>query len=352
MDINPTNPVRIAIIGAGHVGSTRAYALMLRGLASEVVLINNQRERAEGEAMDLSHGSIFASPAQVWAGDYADCREAAIVVLAAGAAQLPSESRLDLLKRNAEVVRKITPQVVEHTRQAILIVVTNPVDMLTYVAWKASGLPAHQVIGTGTILDTARFRYLLSQHYQVEPRSVHAYVVGEHGDSQVPIWSLANIAGIRLSEFDRSTGDRLDSAAKAEIARETRSAAYEIIRRKGATHYAIAAGVARIIEAIVRNENSVLTVSSLMQGEQGLTEVSLSLPSVVNRQGIGRVLGLPLEPEERAGLEASAQVIRRAIESVGPLPTVSHHVPVETMARPLAGSQSASRVVERLASSL
>jgi L-lactate dehydrogenase len=351
MDTKSYNPIRIAIVGAGRVGSTCAYALLLRGLASEIVLINERPDRAVGEAMDLNHGSIFASPAQVWAGEYADCREAAIVVLAAGAAQAPGETRLDLVKRNAGLISAITPQIVRHTRQAILIVVTNPVDVLTYAAWKASGLPARQVIGTGTILDTARFRYLLSRQYQVEPRSVHAYVVGEHGDSQVPVWSLANIAGIRLDEFCHTAGGRLDAAVKAKIAGQTRRAAYEIIRRKGATYYAIAAGVARIIEAIVRNENSVLTVSTLVQGEHALAQVSLSLPSIVNRQGIGRVLDLPLHPGERLALEASAQVIRRAIEATEPLPNPGQTAPGLAGARPLDGFQGAARFAERVASS-
>lgn len=310
-------PVRVAIIGAGHVGSTSAYALLLRGLASEIVLVNLNRERAEGEAMDLNHGMLFASPAHVWAGEFADCRSADMVVLAAGVAQNPGETRLDLLKRNAAVFQEIIPQIVKYTREAILIVVTNPVDVLTHVAWKLSGLPAAHVIGSGTILDTARFRYSLSQHFHVEPRSVHAFIIGEHGDSQVPVWSLANIAGIRLDDFGYLNGGSLDANTKDEMALKTRRAAYEIIRRKGATYYVIAAGLVRIIEAIVRNENSVLTVSGLVQGTYGLNDVCLSLPSVVNQQGIGQMLELPLAQEEQSSLEKSAQSICDAMASLG-----------------------------------
>lgn len=317
MEYNMRHPVRVAIVGAGHVGATFAYALLLRGIASEIVLINLNQERAEGEAMDLNHGMLFTQPVHVWAGDFADCESADIVVLAAGVAQNPGETRLDLLKRNVDVFKKIVPPIVQYNPEAILIIVTNPVDVLTYVTWKISGLPASQVIGSGTILDTARFRYLLSQHFQVEPRSVHAYIIGEHGDSQVPVWSLANIAGIRLDEYSHLNGHSLDIAEKAEIALNTRSAAYEIIRRKGATYYAIAAGLERIIEAIVRNENSVLTVSSLVNNLYGLNGVSMSLPSVINREGVAQSLELPLAEEEYGALDRSSRIIREAIGSVG-----------------------------------
>lgn len=316
MEFKTRHPVRIAIVGTGHVGSTCAYALLLRGLASEIVLVNLHRERAEGEAMDLNHGMLFARPVRVWAGDFADCKGADIVVLAAGVAQNPGETRLDLLKRNTRVFQEIIPEIVRYASDAILIVVTNPVDVLTHVAWRVSGLPAARVIGSGTILDTARFRYLLSQYFKVEPRSVHAFIIGEHGDSQVPVWSLANIAGIRLADFGHLNGSALDDEAKSAIAYDTRRAAYEIIQRKGATYYAIAAGLVRIIEAIVRDENSVLTVSSLVQGAYRLDDVCLSLPGVVNQQGVARVLELPLAGEERSALDKSAQVVRAAIHSL------------------------------------
>lgn len=310
---------RVAIVGAGRVGSTCAYALLLQRLASEIVLICENPEHAEGEAMDLNHGMLFANPAKIWAGDYADCADAGIVVLAAGVSQRPGETRMDLLKRNAVLFQEIVPQVVQYNRDAILIVVTNPLDVLTYVTWQISGLPSSRVIGSGTILDTARVRYLLSQHFHVEPRSVHAFVIGEHGDSQVVVWSLANIAGIRLGDYGRLNGGTLSQEMKSKIAGDTRNAAYEVIRRKGATFYAIAAGVVRIVGAIARDENSVLTVSSLVQGAYGFNDVCLSLPSVVNAQGIHRMLELPLAAEEFTELKRSAQTIRTAIESLGPI---------------------------------
>jgi L-lactate dehydrogenase len=316
MEARTRHPLRAVIIGTGHVGSTCAYSLQLSGLVSEIILVGHDRERTKGEAMDLNHGMPFTAPVQVWAGDFQDCAGADIVVLAAGVAQQPGESRLDLLKRNTLVFQEIVPQVAQYAEDAILIIVTNPVDVLTHVAWKASKLPPSQIIGSGTILDTARFRYLISQHFGVEPRSVHAYVIGEHGDSQVAVWSLANIAGIKLDDYGNLNGGAMSSRTQAEIADKTRRAAYEIIKRKGSTYYAIATGLVRIIESIVRNENSVLTVSSLVQGTYGLSGVCLSLPSIVNRNGVVHTLELPLSVAERIALEKSSHVIHSAIESL------------------------------------
>ncbi len=316
MEDRTRHPLRAVIIGSGRVGSTCAYSLQLSGLVSEIILIDPNQERAKGEAMDLNHGMLFSRPVRVLAGEFADCAEADVVVLAAGVPQQPGETRLDLLRRNVNVFAEIVPQVIQYTDDAILIVVTNPVDVLTYVTWKISNLPPSQVIGSGTILDTARFRYLISQHFCVEPRSIHAYIIGEHGDSQVALWSLANIAGIKLDDYGYLNGGILDNTIKAEIAAQTRGAAYEIIKRKGATYYAIATGLVRIIEAIVRNENSMLTVSSIVQGTYSLSNVSLSLPRIVNRKGIAHTLELPLVAEERTALEKSSQIIQGAIESI------------------------------------
>ena len=316
MEITLQRPVRVAIVGTCNVGATTAYALALNGAASEIVLIDANHAQAEGEAMDLNHAMPFMRPARVWAGDYADCANANIVILTAGVGQRPGETRLDLLKRNADVFAQIVPRIIAQTREAILLIATNPVDVLTFVAWKVSGLPTPQVIGSGTILDTARFRYLLSQQFGVDPRSVHAFIIGEHGDSEVAAWSLANIAGMRLDEFCRLNDCALEAETKAQIFASTRNAAYEIISRKGATYYAIAAGLVRIVEAIVRNENSVLTVSSLVQGKYGLKDVCLSLPTVVNRSGIARVLELPLDENEHQALQHSAQIIRNALDSL------------------------------------
>lgn len=308
--------IKVAIIGTGRVGASCAYALQLRGLASEIVLINANRQRAEGEAMDINHGSQFTKPVRVWAGDYRDCRDADIVVLAAGTSQKPGDTRLDLLRNNTTILQRTLAPALKYMEDTILVVAANPVDILTYLAWRMTGLPSNQIIGSGTILDTARFRFLLGQHFAIEPHSIHAYIIGEHGDSQVPVWSLANIAGVRLDEYARLNGKSLDASRREQIAENTRRAAYEIIRRKGATYYAIAAGLVRIIEAIVRDENSVLTVSGVVNGRYGLNDVALSLPSVINRQGIVNTLDLPLSNDEEAGLKKSAQIIHDAILSL------------------------------------
>jgi L-lactate dehydrogenase len=303
----------------GNVGATFAYALLLRGLASEIVLIDVNRAKAEGEAMDLNHTEPFAYPTRVWAGDYADCAGALVTVIAAGAAQKPGETRLDLLRKNTGIFRQIVPQVARANPQGIILVATNPVDVLTYASLKLSGLPPPRVFGSGTILDTARFRYLLSQHFGVDPRSVHTYVIGEHGDSEVPVWSLANIAGMRLGEFCALNGIPEDREAMDEIFRKTRDAAYQIIERKGATYYAVAAGLMRIVEAIVRDQRTVLSVSRLSAGLYGAGEVCFSLPTVVNRAGAERVLRLGLSADEEAGLRGSLDVLQASIAEIEPL---------------------------------
>lgn len=303
---------RVAVVGVGNVGATFAYALLLSGLAAEIVLIDANRARAEGEAMDLNHTVPFTHPTRIWAGELADCAGAAVTVIAAGANQRPGETRLDLVQKNAAIFRGIVPEIARHNPAGILLVATNPVDVLTYAALRLAGLPPARVIGSGTILDTARFRYLLSQHFGVDPRSVHAVIIGEHGDTEVPVWSLANIAGLRLPAFCAAQGKELDEAVMRRLFEQTRDAAYHIIERKGATYYAVAAGLMRIVEAILRDQRTVLSVSSLIDGYYGLGEVCLSLPTVVGRGGVEQVLRLELAPEERAGLERSAEVLRRA----------------------------------------
>lgn len=310
-------PTRIVVVGAGLVGSTFAYALQLAGLAGEIVLIDANRAKAEGEAMDLMHSVPFGAPTRIWAGDYVDCAGATAVVICAGANQKPGETRLDLVKKNAAIFAQIIPQVVRYTRDAILVIATNPVDVLTWAALKLSGLPPQQVIGSGTILDTARFRALLGQHYGVDPRSVHAYIIGEHGDSEVPVWSLAHIAGMKLADFCRLNNMACDQSALDDIFERTRNAAYEIIDRKGATYYAIATGLLRIVEAIARDQNTVLSVSSLITDYYGISDICLSLPTVVDRGGAERVLRLELSDEEVALLRASADVLRRTADAIG-----------------------------------
>ncbi len=309
-------PLRVAIVGVGNVGATFAYALLLTGLASEIVLIDKNHAKAEGEAMDLNHAIPFSHPTRVWAGDFADCAGSAVIVLAAGALQRPGEKRLDLAARNAAIWQDIVPKVVQHNPNAVLLVATNPVDVLTYATLKLSGLPPQRVIGSGTILDTARFRYLLSEQFHVDPRSVHGFIIGEHGDSEVPVWSLANIAGMKLRDFCAARQMEYDSQAMEEIFRKTRDAAYDIIQRKGATYYAVAAGIMRLTEAILRNQNTVLSVSSLVQDFYGIDEVCLSLPTVVNCSGIAEVLRIQLDASEIDLLRRSADVLKRAIAAL------------------------------------
>ena len=312
-----SQPVRVVVVGAGNVGATFAYALLFRGLAAEIVLIDANHARAEGEAMDLNHAEPFTNPTRVWAGSYDDCAGAAIVVVCAGAGQRPGETRLDLVKRNADIFGKIIPEIVQRNPEGILLIATNPVDVLTQVSQRLSGLPANRVIGSGTILDTARFRHLLGRHFKVEPRSVHAYIIGEHGDSEVPVWSLANIAGLRLADYAELNGISHDEAALDDIFRQTRDAAYHIIERKGATYFAVAAGLMRIVEAILRDQRTVLSVSSLITDYYGIEGLCLSLPTVVGRNGIERVLRLHLNEKEEAALKRSAEVLRKTAQGVG-----------------------------------
>jgi len=310
-------PVRVAIVGTGNVGATFAYTLVLTGLAAEIVLIDANQKKAEGEAMDLNHAVPLAQTARVWVGDYKDCAGAAVTVIAAGANQKPGETRLDLTAKNANIFRQIVPQVAENNPHGIILVATNPVDVLSYVTWKISGLPKQRVLGSGTILDTARFRFLLSQYFEVDPRSVHAYIIGEHGDSEVPVWSLANIAGMRFPVFCTQMGKGCDDQALHQIFEQTRDAAYDIIERKGATFYAVATGLIRIVEAILRDQNTVLSVSSLIEDYYGINDVFLSLPSVVDQGGVERILRLTLSDQEIEGLQNSARLLTDLARNIG-----------------------------------
>ena len=317
MNETPRSLRRIAIVGAGAVGATLAYALMIRGQADELVLIDINRAKAEGEAMDLRHGLPFVRPVDVHVGDYADCADADIVAITAGAASRPDETRLDLASRNVNIFRQIIPEVVRHNTDGVLLVVTNPVDILTYLTVKLADRPPAKVIGSGTVLDSARFRYLLAEHCGVDPRNAHAYIIGEHGDSEVPLWSLANIAGTRLDDYCGICHRDCPGLPKDDLFRQVRDAAYEVIERKGATYYAVGLSVSYVIESILRDQRSVLPVSSLMQGQYGLEDVCLSLPTILGQQGIVQVLDLPLDGEELAGLRASAEVLQGVARSVG-----------------------------------
>ena len=308
---------RVAVVGLGNVGATFAYALMLSGLAAEIVLVDVNRAKAEGEAMDLSHAVPFSHATNIWAGDYSDCAGATVTVVTAGAAQKPGETRLDLVKRNAAIFGKIIPEVARHNPDGIILITTNPVDVLTYTSLQDSGLPAQRVFGSGTILDTARFRTLLGRHFRVDPRSVHAWIIGEHGDSEVPVWSSANIAGMQLCDFAKARDCDYEIEHMEQIFLNTRDAAYHIIERKGATYYAVAAGLMRIVEAILRDQYTILSVSSLVENYYGISNVCFSLPTVINRSGIERVLHLQLDEHEQNLLRKSAAVLEDTIAKLG-----------------------------------
>lgn len=318
-DLEAHAPAKVSVIGAGHVGSTFAYALLLSGLAVEVVLVDKEQARAEGEALDLAHALPFNRPATVRAGTMADTADSAITIIAAGPSQHRGETRLDLTARNAVVVREVAAGVARYNPSGILLIATNPVDVIARLAHDASELPAHWVIGSGTILDTARLRCLIGRHLRVDPRSVEAYVVGEHGDSAVALWSSATVAGIPLAEVARARRVDFDETVRAGIADEVRRSAYRIIEGKGATYYAIASGLVRIVEAILRHQRSVLTVSNVVGRAQGLPEIEgvwLSLPSIIGRGGLDQSLVPAMDAAERAALLRSAEVLDGAYRSV------------------------------------
>lgn len=309
-------PGKIVVVGTGLVGSSTAFAIMDAGLAAELVLIDINKAKAEGEAMDLNHGISFVKPVKIYAGDYEDCKDADIIIITAGANQKPGETRLDLTKKNAEVTKSIVENIIKYTRDAILLMVTNPVDVLTYVMYKVSNLPKNQIIGSGTVLDSSRFRYLLAEHCQVDVRNVHAYILGEHGDSEMAAWSLTNIGGVNFMQECLLCGKNCSPEVKNEIFNRVKNAAYEIIQRKGATYYAIALAVRRIVEAIIRNENSILPVSSVINNLYGIEDVAISLPAVVNKNGVVKVFDIPLTDEEKKALTNSAQIIKSIINSL------------------------------------
>lgn len=311
-------PTKIAIVGgAGAVGASAAYALMMSGLVSEIVLVDVNERRAEGEAMDLMHGAPFVRPVTIRAGAYADCQDCQIVVITAGAAQKPGETRLDLVKKNTGIFRAMVPEIARAAPNAILLIVANPVDILTLAALEASGFPPGRVIGSGTVLDTARLRALVGQRLNVDPRSVHGYVIGEHGDSEVVVWSRASVAGMPVAEFCAQRGASCEADMQAEITEQVKHAAYEIIERKGATYYAIGLGVRHIVEAVLRDQNTVLTVSTRMTGQFGIEHICLSLPSIVDHGGVEGVLMPSLSDDELAALRRSADILRETAQAVG-----------------------------------
>lgn len=310
------NSQKAAIIGCGFVGSSSAFSLMHTGIFSELVLIDANHDRAEGEAMDLSHGLPFARPMKIYAGGYGDIAECALIIITAGAGQKPGETRLDLVHKNVAIFKSIIPQIVQNNREAILLVVSNPVDILTYAALRLSGFPAGRVLGSGTVLDTARLKHLLGRHLQVDSRSVHAFIIGEHGDSELAVWSGATISGVPLDHFCELRGHYDHEASDHRLYSEVRDSAYEIINRKGATYYGVAMAVNRISTAIVRGEGSVLPISTLLHGEYGLDGLCMSIPAVVGREGAETVLDIPLSPAEQGALLRSAETLKGVLSQL------------------------------------
>lgn len=304
---------KCGVIGVGFVGATSAFTLATSGLFSEITLVDMNQKKAEGEAADINHGISFARPCRVRAGTYADLAECGLIVIAAGANQKPGETRIELLGRNQSIMQSIIGEIMAVNRNAILLIVSNPVDVLTYMVQKISGLPAGRVIGSGTVLDTSRLKYLLGQHLSVDMRNVHAFIIGEHGDSELAVWSSANISGVDLADYCRITGKDYSFGAMQRIYENVRDAAYSIIEGKGATYYGIGMAVRRIAEAIVRDEHSVLPVSSLISGHYGIDGLCLGLPSVVGRNGVESVLDIPLSPEELSQLQSSAIKLKSLI---------------------------------------
>lgn len=312
MTIKCTN--KVALIGTGFVGSSYAFALLNQGIAHELVLIDMNKDKADGDARDLNHGLAFASPMKIHAGDYSDCQDADLVVITAGANQKPGETRLDLVEKNIKIFKGIVDQVMASGFNGIFLVATNPVDILTYATWKFSGLPKERVIGSGTILDTARLRYLVGEHFDIDTRNIHAYIMGEHGDTEFPVWSHTTIGASHLSELIDMENEDIQNKLD-EIFLNVRDAAYHIIERKGATYYGIAMGLARITRAIFNNENSILTVSSLLQGEYDQDDVYIGVPAIINREGVRKVVELPLNEKERQQFEHSSGTLKKVMET-------------------------------------
>ncbi|HIU02204.1 MAG TPA: L-lactate dehydrogenase [Candidatus Onthocola gallistercoris] len=309
---------KVAIIGCGFVGSSIAFSLMQKQLFSEMVLIDANTKKAEGEAMDLGHGLPYTSPMNIYAGTYDDIVDCAMIIITAGANQKPDETRLDLIDKNVRIFKSIIPEISKKNCEGILLIVSNPVDVLTYVAYKLSGFPANRVIGSGTVLDTARLKYLLGRHLSVDSRSVHAVIIGEHGDSELAVWSGANISGVPLNDFCELRGHYQHEESMKRIYEDVRDSAYEIIEKKGATYYGIAMAVSRIASSIIRNEHSIMPVSALLEGQyDGLEGLCLSVPSIVGKNGLEKVLDIQLNANEHQALHDSAAQLKAVIDHIG-----------------------------------
>ncbi len=310
------NIQKCAIIGCGFVGSTTAFSLIKNGVFSEMVLIDQNREKAEGEAMDLNHGVPFSKPCKIYAGSYDDISDCYLIIIAAGANQKPGESRIDLVNKNTKILKNIIPEITKRNKECILLILSNPVDILTYITLKISGLPKNQVIGSGTVLDTARLKYLLSTNLNVDSRNIHAFIIGEHGDSELAVWSSANVSGIDLSEFCNLRKIENSQQMMNNLYTQVQKSAYKIIEKKGATYYAVAMAASRIIESIVRNEHSVLTVSCYIDNHYGLNDICMGLPAIVGKNGIENVLDIPLSENEKQKLIDSSATLKEILTQI------------------------------------
>lgn len=310
------NPRKAAVIGCGFVGSATAFTLMQSRLFSELVLLDVNMEKADGEAKDIAHGIPFAGQMKIYAGTYDDAADAAIIIITAGANQKPGETRLDLVQKNTAIYQSIIPEIVKRDFGGILLIVSNPVDILTYVALKLSGLPENRVLGSGTVLDTARLKYALGEHLGVDSRSVHSFIIGEHGDSEIAAWSSTNVSGIPLNDFCEMRGHFNHDAAMDAIAEKVKNSAYEIISKKQATYYGIAMSVKRICECIVRNERSILPVSAMMHGEYGIEDITLSMPVIVGIGGVETHVPIALSEEEAEKLVESAKKLKEVAKGL------------------------------------
>lgn len=308
---------KISIIGAGFVGSTAAFAIIDAGLASDIVLVDVNRDKAEAEAMDLSHGAAFVKTVSITAGTIEDTKDSDLIIITAGIGPKPGETRLDILNKNIPIFKDIVPKLAQYSPDSILLVVSNPVDILTYVTYKYSGFPANRVIGSGTVLDTSRFKSILSKHFKVDARNIHAYIIGEHGDSEIATWSLTKIAGMSIDEYCDTIGKKCDLDFKKKVHDDVKNAAYEIINRKGYTNYAVALAVRRISEALLDDEQSILTVSGYFTGEEGINDVYMAIPCVVGRQGIERIIPVPLSSSEQEQLLESAKMLKTILKQAG-----------------------------------
>ncbi len=310
---------KICVLGAGNVGASIAFSLTLQGLASEIVMVDINENKAKGEAMDIIQGTAFSAPVNIYQGDYADCEGADIVIVTVGMARKPGQSRLDLAQANVDIIKQVMPQITPHASDAVYVVVSNPVDILTYTIIKHSGLPESQILGSGTTLDSSRLRERLAEHVHLNPKNVHAYVFGEHGDTSMIPWSLTCIAGMPMAQYCTHICDRHNGCGKGElrdIEDDVRTAGAKVIQLKGATFYAIAMAVSRICECITRDTDSVLTVSTLTNGRYNLPQVALSLPAVVGAHGIKQVITPPLLPDEERLLRKSADTLKALIDQL------------------------------------